>query len=130
MRNLEKADVARFRRPDFERALYGGRGDSGSGVFGVPSPIDKRELTVVASDGSGWDHVSVSRRDRIPRYEEMVYVRALFFDLDETVMELHMPESEHINVHERTLHLWRPHDVEIPRPPAWMVGPHTAPAGR
>jgi hypothetical protein len=38
-------------------------------------------------------------------------------------MELHVPIAEHINLHPNCLHLWRPQDVEIPRPPAYMVGP-------
>jgi hypothetical protein len=32
-----------------------------------------------------------------------------------------VPIVEHINCHPYCLHLWRPHNVEIPRPPSWMV---------
>jgi hypothetical protein len=36
-------------------------------------------------------------------------------------MQLHVPVSDHINRHPYTLHLWRPHALEIPRPPAEFV---------
>lgn len=123
MRNLETAPVQQHRDVNAGRARYGTAGNSENGVFVVPSPIDKRPLLCVASCGACWDHISVSRRDRIPLHEEMAAVKALFFTDHETVMELHVPASEHIDFHPRCLHLWRPQDVEIPRPPGWMVGP-------
>ncbi len=120
MRNLDL--LARFRLPEFERRAYGGDGDSGNGCFLVRSPTDGSELCVIASDGGGWDHVSVSHRRRIPNWIEMSHVKALFFRDDECVMQLHVPLEDHVNVHARTLHLWRPQAQEIPRPPGWMVG--------
>lgn len=92
------------------------------GLFRVTSPVDGKTLTVIASFGGGWDHVSVSHPKRIPNWLEMSYIKRVFFDAHETVMELHPPESEYINNHPRCLHLWRPHGVEIPCPPTWMVG--------
>jgi len=53
----------------------------------------------------------------------MEFVRRRFFRDDETVMQLHVPVSEHINAHPNCLHLWRPQQLEIPRPPGWMVAP-------
>lgn len=79
-------------------------------------------LFVIASDGGGWDHVSVSRPDRCPTWEEMAHVKALFFSEEEAAMQLHPPASEYVNNHPHCLHLWRPQAVEIPRPPEWMVG--------
>ncbi|WP_428337469.1 DUF7694 domain-containing protein [Paenirhodobacter sp.] len=72
---------------------------------------------------SGWDHVSVSLPRRCPNWEEMSFVKGMFFQDDETAMQLHVPLSQHINHHPYCLHLWRPHQFEIPRPPFWMVGP-------
>ncbi len=46
----------------------------------------------------------------------------MFFEPDETCMQLHVPASDHINNHANVLHLWRPQLLEIPRPPAIMVG--------
>jgi hypothetical protein len=103
------------------RATHGWSGDETCGAFEVPSPIDKAPLMIVASSGNGWDHVSVSRANRCPNWPEMTHVRRLFFRDDETVMQLHVPEADHINVHPHCLHLWRPQQAEIPRPPGWMV---------
>ena len=52
----------------------------------------------------------------------MEHVKRLFFRPDETAMQLHVPPHEHINTHEHCLHLWRPQQEKIPRPPSYMVG--------
>lgn len=121
MRNLRLLDAFRNVSPRLA-ALYGGTGDETCGSFYINSPIDKAPLCVVASSGEGWDHVSVSRRNRPPNWTEMEYVKRLFFKDDETAMQLHVPVGDHINNHPHCLHLWRPHAQEIPRPPGWMVG--------
>ena len=104
---------------------HGWSGDETCGAFRMPSKIDGQDLTIIASSDEGWDHVSVSRSNRCPNWPEMEYVKRMFFKDDETVMQLHVPESEHINCHPNCLHLWRPKDIPIPRPPGWMVGPLT-----
>jgi hypothetical protein len=118
MRNL---DTINHLRSD-SRDLYGSNGDSGNGVFMITSKIDHTTLVVVASDQLGWDHVSVSHRKRVPNWYEMEQVKAMFFEEDETCMQLHVPASDHINNHANVLHLWRPQKAEIPRPPSIMVG--------
>lgn len=65
-------------------------------------------LQVIASDGGGWDHVSVSKPDKIPTWEEMCLIKRLFFGDDEVVMQLHPAKKDYVNVHPRCLHLWRP----------------------
>lgn len=122
MRNLRLLDTFRLSTPRII-AYYGSAGDHQNGCFEVPSPIDKASLFVVASVGEGWDHVSVSRSNRAPNWPEMEHIKRMFFKDDETAMQLHVPPSDHINCHPNCLHLWRPLDVEIPRPPADMVGP-------
>lgn len=82
-------------------------------------------IRVQASDGGEWDHVSVSveGEERCPTYEELVFVKRQFWGGNETVMQLHVPEADHVNFHPYCLHLWRPQKQEIPRPPAEFVGP-------
>lgn len=80
-------------------------------------------LRVLASCGYGWDHVSVSTRHRCPTWEEMEFVRSICFHDHETAMQLSVPRKDHIDHHPHCLHLWRPHEAAIPRPPGWMVGP-------
>ena len=84
-------------------------------------PFAGTKLRVIASDGLGWDHVSVSLSHRCPTWEEMAFVKSLFFKDDEAAMELHVPVADHKNVHRFCLHLWRPQECEIPRPPSIMV---------
>ena len=80
----------------------------------------KKSLTV---DESQFEHVSVSlaTEEGTPTWEEMDAVKRLFFRDDECVMQLHVPEESHINTHEGCLHLWRPLEEEIPRPPQALV---------
>jgi len=79
-------------------------------------------VKVIASDGLGWEHVSVSRDDRIPTWDEMCQVKSLFWDDEDAVMQLHPPQSDWVNNHSKCLHLWRPVGLEIPLPPSILVG--------
>ena len=81
-----------------------------------------QSVQVVAGDGLGWEHVSVSRTDRCPTWEEMCEVKALFWDDEDCVLQFHPPKSDYVNNHPYCLHLWRPVGVPIPRPPRVMVG--------
>lgn len=123
MKNLHQLD--KYRRPDAEVKVYGARGDEHCGIFDVPGPgrIPGRSgaLRIIASAGAGWDHVSVSLPLRCPTWQEMEHVKRLFFEDHETAMQLHVPPTDHVNAHPNCLHLWRPHGVEIPRPPSYMV---------
>lgn len=123
MRALRLLDA--YREVAFERLRYGGDGGDDAGAFTVPGPrgAKQRMLRVIASSGGGWDHVSVSLPDRCPTWAEMEHVKRLFFRDDETAMQLHVPPAEHIDCCTYCLHLWRPHDAAIPRPPAIMVAP-------
>lgn len=91
------------------------------GAFQIPHPPTGVTLRVIASFGEGWDHVSVSLPNRCPNWKEMEFVKRKFFQSNEIAMQLHVPPSDHINHHPNCLHLWRPHDIEIPIPPKWMV---------
>jgi hypothetical protein len=82
-----------------------------------------RDLRCIASNGGGWDHLSVSRPDRIPNWDQMESMRKIVFARDEYAYQLGVPDRDHINFHPRCLHWWRPQDREIPVPPKWMVGP-------
>ena len=124
MKNLGFLDRYRNTTPQVIRH-YGNAGDETCGVFDIPSPIDSIFMHIVASSGEGWDHVSVSRRNRCPNWPEMEHVKRLFFRDDEVAMQLHVPPSEHVNNHPHCLHLWRPLDAGIPRPPSIFVGDST-----
>jgi len=101
-------------------------------------------LQVIAHDGktdvlgedaanTEWEHVSVtvkSQKDesysRIPRWEEMAFIKQVFWTEDETVMQLHPSEDNYVNAGEHILHLWRPIKDAIPTPPTDLVGPKSS----
>jgi len=121
MRNLNLLNAYRLTGRDIIDR-FGGIGDHETGCFMMDSCIDRAPLMIIASSGNGWDHVSISRRNRCPNWMEMEQVAKAFFRENETAMQLHVPTSDHVNDHPFCLHWWRPLDCEIPRPPSWMVG--------
>lgn len=94
-------------------------GNNGVFIFGHKG----YEIFCIASDGGGWEHVSVHiNRSRTPAWEQMCVVKDMFWDEEDLVMQFHPPKSEYINNHPYVLHLWRPVGVSIPLPPSIMVG--------
>jgi hypothetical protein len=98
-----------------------------NGAFLIPPKIPGRELWIIASDGYEFEHVSVHaanarNKQFIPCWEEMCYIKDLFWDAEDAVMQLHPPRSTWVNTHAYTLHLWRPLAAAIPLPPDLLVG--------
>jgi hypothetical protein len=111
-----------------------------------------------ASDGEGWEHVSISIKkqvrkvrkahkavygtvthpgsvhvhreiaeelqevERCPTWEEMCYLKSVFWGSGDVVIQFHPAEKDYVNVHPNCLHLWRPVGVELPTPDPSMVG--------
>lgn len=121
MINLRRLD--RHRQAAREIEFYGQMGNEGNGMFAFKSPVDQKTLHVVASNGFDWEHVSVSKTNKMPSWREMEWIKNMFFKPDEVAMQLHVARSDHISFHAFCLHLWRPLKAEIPLPPAIMVGP-------
>ena len=93
-----------------------------NGVFNIP--VASQRIVIVASDGGGWEHVSVSiqKSDRTPSWNIMCQVKALFWDEEDCVIQYHPPKSEYVNMHPGCLHLWRPIGQAVPMPPSIFVG--------
>ena len=91
----------------------GAYGNNRNGCFRIPS----RGLAIIASSGEGWDHVSVSLKDRCPTWDEMEWIKRKFFEDDDAVIQIHPPLKDYVNCCEFCLHMWRPWDHEIPLPP-------------
>jgi hypothetical protein len=66
---------------------------------------------------AGWEHVSVSLPKRTPTWEEMCYVKSLFFEPEECVIQFHPPESKYVNIASTCLHLWKKADGSFELPP-------------
>jgi len=132
LRNLNDLNAYRITRGPIIDHYGGFVGDETCGAFMVPVRARNRglstaltgsyKLKVIVSGSEGWDHVSVSLPQRCPTWEEMEFVKRLFFQPDAVCMQLHVAESSHISVHPFCLHIWHPHDAEIPLPPPIMVG--------
>ncbi len=80
---------------------------------------------ILASDGEGWEHLSVhcisEGKDRTPTWSEMCFIKDLFWDKTDCVIQYHPAESEYVNTHKHTLHLWRPTSQTIPTPNELMA---------
>jgi hypothetical protein len=123
MRNVipSKLEEARLRKGEMASDPSYGL----AGAFMLMGP--KGEYLAIISSGVdhefGWEHVSVSCSKRIPNWLEMCFVKELFWQDEEAVMQLHPPKSEYVNHHPNCLHLWRPLNAAIPLPPSILVGP-------
>ena len=88
-------------------------------------PFKSYRLYVMACDGTetGWDHVSVTHESarRCPNWEEMCFVKSLFWGEDETVLQFHPAQSDYVNLHPHCLHLWKPIGREVELPPRALV---------
>ncbi len=120
-----------FRVPEKYRLVTGRMGSNASfgnnGAFRISSPkSESRQLVIIASDGMGWEHVSVhgerGKEQFTPFWDEMCFIKDLFWDSEDVVMQLHPKKSEYVNNHPNTLHLWRPITTEISMPPSILVG--------
>jgi hypothetical protein len=83
-----------------------------------------------AANDTEWEHVSVSAEHHPPLWEEMCWVKDIFWDKHEMAVEYHPPESEYVNFHPNVLHLWRPIKMSIPMPPVLLVGPRSGGSNR
>ena len=97
-----------------------------AGMFRLIHPAGA--MLVVVSSGTGkhaegWEHVSVSADGRCPTWDEMCWVKDLFWTEDECAMQLHPPKSDYVNCHPHCLHIWKPIEMSIPVPPVMFVGP-------
>jgi hypothetical protein len=99
------------------------------GAFKLFSPKDKEPLLVMSSgadrtkNDTGWEHVSVSAQFSTPTWEEMCWVKDLFWREDETVVQYHPRRSEYVDFHPYCLHLFKPIGIQLPIPPMLLVGP-------
>lgn len=87
---------------------------------------------VKASDGLGWEHVSISvkravksdfvQMQRTPTWEEMCKIKDLFWGENDVVIQYHPAKKDYINMHPYVLHLWRPVKKKIATPNPLLIG--------
>ncbi len=127
----------KYRNNEFNPHLSSREGDL-YGMFVVlrdASPNSrgmKINIICLATEGSDeipWEHVSVSVKsygfnelNRCPSWEEMCFIKDLFWDKEDTVIQFHPPESEYVSQHHYVLHLWRKMGENAETPPSEAVG--------
>lgn len=112
----------------------------GSFLFRLPNEGNKSVVACVIASAAypgiepQWEHVSVHIREyskkggkrverhRPPTWDEMCYVKRLFWADDEVVVQFHPAESEYVNLHQHVLHLWKlGGEATFPTPPLNLV---------
>lgn len=80
---------------------------TGQKVNAFNIPFRGRNLRVIADNIQNFEHVSVSLPNRNPNWDEMCFVKDLFWDDEEMCMQLHPKKSEYVNFHQHCLHIWK-----------------------
>jgi hypothetical protein len=113
--------------PRLEGHRLSGSSGQPNGIYRIMGPCGA-ELAIIVDDGvgtgalDGWEHVSVSTQRRIPNWLEMCFVKDLFWNEDDWVVQFHPAKSQYVNNHPNVLHLWRPTEGNFPTPPSLLVG--------
>lgn len=80
--------------------------------YGIPymikHPRTKSNMLVIASHDDGWNHISVSLENRTPIWDEMCFIKNLFFDDEDLCIQIHPKKSQYVNMHNHCLHIWQP----------------------
>lgn len=111
LQSIVAMDTPRYRRPVpdcWSRIVRRVRGE----CWGEPGG-----LRVIASrdtmvDSSTWLHVSVSRQDRLPSWEDLRRIKDEFVGRSEIAIQVLPPDREYVDCHPYCLHLWSPDEGE------------------
>lgn len=99
--------------------------DGGYGIIHLPRNNKKgyTTATIIWSWGGGWDHVSVRPfSGSTPTWSDMCFVKDMFFEEEDCVVQYHPPKSEYVNNVDNCLHLWRLRGEPMPMPPSIFTG--------
>lgn len=100
-----------------------------NGMFLIPhQKYAKDRFQVTCSDGMGWEVVSFTyyKKNKTPTWDDSCYIKDLFWEEEEAVMQLHRPASLRVSERKFVIALMRPIEVEIPQPPVITLGAVTA----
>lgn len=117
MRKKPNLKIEKFRTI---HPMYG-KSENGKNYGYFVIPHNKNILHVIVSDELGWDHVSISLENRCPTWDEMSYIKTLFFKDNETVVQYHPEKTKYINLANTCLHLWKSTEFEYCLPPIYLV---------
>lgn len=118
-----KPDWKRINKARVREGVFASRDEDGfNGAFAFY--VNGLPIKCIASDGSGWRHVSVSIHNSTmtPSWSVMAQIKHIFWGEDEWVTQFHPAAGEYVNNHPGCLHLWQPTDKPMPIPRPEMVG--------
>ena len=81
-------------------------------LYGQIKYMSQNQLQVIFTadklwgDGKTWMHVSMSRRFRLPSYEDMTEVKDIFIGKTRQALQIFSRADRHVNIHPYCLHLW------------------------
>ncbi len=122
MKDLKKLDRYRYdkKQPEFikdnsRRSLIG--------IFEIP--LNKKEtVSVIADNGISfpeWEHLSVSTSKRFLTNEEIHFIKDIFFNDDEIVIQIYSKNNIVKSKKNYCIHLWKLKTEDIPLPPMYML---------
>jgi hypothetical protein len=76
----------------------------------VKHPRTKANLFIISSHDNGWNHISASLEKRTPIWDEMCFIKDLFFEPEDICIQIHPKQSQYVNMHNHCLHIWQPPD--------------------
>ena len=88
-------------------------GDDGfNGIY--VDPVERKNYFFVFSWGQGWEHLSVSQRNKTPSWDIMCRIKNVFWGEDEVCVEYHPKKEDYVNLHPHCLHIWKEVGKEFP----------------
>lgn len=69
-----------------------------------------RGCAVIVSKDAGLWHMSISRKDRLPTYDELKDARYQYMPDVKYAVQIFPPKEDFVNLHQFALHLWEPKD--------------------
>ena len=99
--------------------------DGGAGIIRLPrnNKTGFTKATIIWSWGMDWEHVSVCPfNGSMPTWDDMCFIKDMFWNEEDCVIQYHPPKSEYVNNMPNCLHLWKPIKETIPMPPSILTG--------
>lgn len=85
-------------------------------------PITRKQYWCKFTRAYGWEHLTVSGKNKVPDWNVMCAVKDIFWEDEELCIQYHPKKSQYINNHENCLHIWRPLFTDLPEPDQFLIG--------
>lgn len=82
-------------------------------TYGTELTLDGQKGSVIFGIEGKWEHVSFSPYSgKNPRWNAMCELKDIFFDDEETVVQMHPRKSQYVSIKDNCLHLWRMKELD------------------